>query len=41
MQHFKKWGERTNSWKPAEFESVQALVEKGWQEAEEIKDNKK
>eukprot|EP00347_Sterkiella_histriomuscorum_P004962 403358420 len=41
VQHFKKWGERTNSWKPAEFESVQALVEKGWQEAEELKDSKK
>ena len=30
VQHFKKWGERTHSWKPAQFESVQALVEKGW-----------
>ena len=30
VSHVKKWGERTHSWKPAQFESVQALVEKGW-----------
>ena len=40
VAHPKKWGERTTSWKPAQFESVAALIEKGWQDVEEKKTHK-
>ncbi|CDW76759.1 UNKNOWN [Stylonychia lemnae] len=40
VNHNKKWGERQHSWKPQQFDSVQALVEKGWQDAEQLKEKK-
>ena len=39
--HQKKWGERQSSWKTLQFESVQALVDKGWSDAEKLKDKRK
>lgn len=31
-----KWGERRTSWKAADFDSVQALIEQAWSHKDEI-----
>jgi hypothetical protein len=36
-----KWGERRTSWKAADFDSVQALIDQAWNNKDEILDAKK